>query len=108
VLRAGKVFADPVALSINPLSTRPKLLPGTERIGFMRLVDFKAKTPLIGMSMVFLAMLIVAVTAYLHAGWYSIIGYVIAAAVAVFGFLFTFRDMPAPPHGGGDDETRRG
>jgi purine-nucleoside phosphorylase len=34
--------------------------------------------------------------------------YVIAAAVAVFGFLFTFRDMPAPPHGGGDDETRRG
>ena len=71
----------------------------------MRLVDFKAKTPLIGMSMVFLAMLIVAVTAYLHAGWYSIIGYVIAAAVAAFGFIFTFRDMPAPPHGGGDDET---
>jgi hypothetical protein len=84
------------------------LLLGTEGIGLMRLVDFNAKTPLIGMSMVFLAMLIVAVTAYLHAGWYSIIGYVIAAAVAVFGFLFTFRDMPAPPHGGGDDETRRG
>lgn len=65
----------------------------------MRLVDFKAKTPLIGMSMVFLAMFVVAVTAYLHVGWYSILGYAVAAAVAVFGFIFTFRDMPAPPHG---------
>lgn len=64
----------------------------------MRLVDFKAKTPLIGMSMVFLAMVIVAVTAYLHAGWYSVVGYAIAAGVAVFGFIFTFRDMPNPPH----------
>ncbi len=64
----------------------------------MRLIDFKAKTPLIGMSLVFLAMVIVAVTAYQRAGWYSVIGYAIAAAVAVFGFIFTFRDMPAPPH----------
>lgn len=74
----------------------------------MRLVDFKAKTPLIGMSMVFLAMLVVAVTAYLHAGWYSIIGYAIAAAVAVFGFIFTFRDMPSPPHDATADEKARG
>ncbi len=65
----------------------------------MRLVDFKAKTPLIGMSMVFLAMFVVAVTAYLHVGWYSVLGYAVAAAVAVFGFVFTFRDMPTPPHG---------
>jgi hypothetical protein len=72
----------------------------------MRLIDFKAKTPLIGMSMVFLAMFIVAVTAYLHVGWYSVIGYAIAVAVAAFGFIFTFRDMPAPPHG--DDETATG
>jgi hypothetical protein len=108
VLPAGKVFVDRVALPESPLSTLPNYRSAPEGIGFMRLVDFKAKTPLIGMSMVFLAMLIVAVTAYLHAGWYSIIGYVIAAAVAVFGFLFTFRDMPAPPHGGGDDETRQG
>ena len=64
----------------------------------MRFIDFKAKTPLIGMAMVFAAMAIVAVTAYLRAGWYSIIGYAIAAAVAVFGFVFTFRDMPEPPH----------
>lgn len=63
----------------------------------MRLVDFKAKTPLIGMFMVFLAMGIVAVTAYQRAGWYSIVGYAIAAAVAVFGFMFTFRDVPGPP-----------
>ena len=48
--------------------------------------------------MVFLAMAIVAGTAYLHAGWYSAVGYAIAAAVAVFGFVFTFRDMPEPPH----------
>ncbi|MFM9035425.1 MAG: hypothetical protein ACKOQ4_14290 [Mycobacterium sp.] len=64
----------------------------------MRLIDFKAKTPLIGMSMVFLAMAIVAVTAYLRVGWYSVLGYAVAAAIAVFGFVFTFRDMPAPPH----------
>jgi hypothetical protein len=59
--------------------------------------DYPAKTPLIGMSMVFLAMAIVAVTAYLHAGWYSIIGYAIAACIAVFGFAFTFRDLSDPP-----------
>lgn len=71
----------------------------------MRLIDFKAKTPLIGMSMVFLAMGIVAVTAYLHAGWYSILGYAVAAAIAVFGFVFTFRDMPTPPHDPGSGPT---
>ncbi len=60
-------------------------------------MDFRAKTPLIGMAMVFLAMGIVAVTAYLHAGWWSAIGYVIAAAIAVFGFIFTFRDVPNTP-----------
>ena len=70
----------------------------------MRLVDFKAKTPLIGMLMVFLAMGIVAVTAYQRAGWFSLIGYAIACAVAVFGFVFTFRDVPAPPDGGTDGQ----
>ncbi len=69
----------------------------------MRFIDFKAKTPLIGMSMVFAAMVVVAVTAYLHAGWYSVIGYAVAAATAVFGFVFTFRDMPEPPHDNGGD-----
>jgi len=62
----------------------------------MRLIDFKAVTPLVGMSMVFVAMAIVAITAYQRAGWISVIGYAIAAAVAVFGFFFTFRDMPTP------------
>jgi len=47
--------------------------------------------------MVFFAMAIVAVTAYLHVGWYSIIGYAVAAVVAVVGFLFTFRDLAEPP-----------
>jgi hypothetical protein len=45
------------------------------------------------MSMVFLAMFIVAVTAYLHVGWWSILGYAIAAILGVFGFAFTFRDI---------------
>ena len=71
----------------------------------MRLVDFKAKTPLIGMFMVFIAMGIVAVTAYQRAGWYSIIGYAIAAAIAVFGFVFTFRDVPTPPHNTTGDDS---
>lgn len=72
----------------------------------MRLIDFKAKTPLIGMVMVFVAMAIVAVTAYQRAGWYSLIGYAIAAAVAVFGFVFTFRDMPTPPHDSSGEDPR--
>jgi hypothetical protein len=66
----------------------------------MARVDLFAKIPLIGMTLVFLAMFIVAVTAYLHAGWYSIIGYAIAAVVAVCGFVMTFRDVrdtPGPP-----------
>ena len=66
----------------------------------MARIDLFAKIPLIGMSLVFLAMFIVAVTAYLHVGWYSIIGYAIAAAVAVVGFVMTFRDVsdtPGPP-----------
>jgi hypothetical protein len=66
----------------------------------MARIDLFAKIPLIGMSLVFLAMFIVAVTAYLHAGWYSIIGYAIAAVVAVAGFVMTFRDVrdtPGPP-----------
>ena len=54
---------------------------------------YSAKTPLIGMFMVFAAMAIVAITAYQHAGWLSIIGYGIAAIVAIFGFAFTFRDL---------------
>jgi hypothetical protein len=49
------------------------------------------------MSMVFLAMAIVAVTAYLHAGWYSIVGYAAAAAIGVLGFVLTFRDVSNPP-----------
>ena len=56
-----------------------------------------AKIPLIGMSMVFLAMAIVAVTAYLHAGWYSVVGYAAAAALGVVGFVLTFRDVSNPP-----------
>jgi hypothetical protein len=56
-----------------------------------------AKIPLIGMSMVFLAMFIVAVTAYLHVGWYSIVGYAAAAALGVSGFILTFRDVSNPP-----------
>ena len=44
---------------------------------------YAARPPLYGMMMVFLAIAIVAVTAYLHAGWWSIIGYALAAISAV-------------------------
>jgi hypothetical protein len=79
---------------------RPIEGPSTTEVDLMARVDLTAKVPLIGMCLVFLAMFIVAVTAYLHAGWYSIIGYAIAAAVAVAGFVMTFRDIsdtPGPP-----------
>lgn len=42
--------------------------------------------------MVFLAMAVVAVTAYFRMGWWSIIGYA-AAAIGVIGFALAFRDL---------------
>jgi hypothetical protein len=45
------------------------------------------------MVMVFMAMAIVAVTAYFHLGWWSIIGYAVAAIIAVAGFALAFRDL---------------
>jgi hypothetical protein len=63
----------------------------------MASTKYWAKVPLIGMCMVFLAMAIVAVTAYPHVGWYSAIGYAIAAVVGVAGFVLTFRDVSNPP-----------
>jgi hypothetical protein len=54
---------------------------------------YAARPPLYGMVMVFLAMAIVGVTAYFHLGWWSIIGYAIAAVIAVAGFAVAFRDL---------------
>jgi hypothetical protein len=54
---------------------------------------YAARPPLYGMVMVLLAMAIVAVTAYFHLGWWSIIGYAIAAVIAVAGFALAFRDL---------------
>jgi hypothetical protein len=54
---------------------------------------YAARPPLYGMVMVFAAMAIVAVTAYMHIGWWSIIGYAIAAVTAVGGFALAFRDL---------------
>jgi hypothetical protein len=54
---------------------------------------YAATPPLIGMAMVFLAMAIVAVTAYMHIGWWSVIGYAVAAIIAVGGFALAFRDL---------------
>jgi hypothetical protein len=45
------------------------------------------------MALVFLAIAVVAVTAYLHAGWWSAIGYGAAAVVAIVGFALVFRDL---------------
>ncbi|HET9876157.1 MAG TPA: hypothetical protein VFQ37_10375 [Mycobacterium sp.] len=54
---------------------------------------YSAKPPLYGMVLIFLAITAVAVTAYLHAGWWSILGYGAAAIIAATGFLLAFRDF---------------
>ncbi|WP_019970280.1 hypothetical protein [Mycobacterium sp. 141] len=54
---------------------------------------YAARPPLYGMVMVFVAMAIVAITAYYHMGWWSIIGYTVAAVTAVGGFALAFRDL---------------
>lgn len=62
---------------------------------------YKPRTPLIGMVMVFLALGPVGVTAYFHEPLglvVSIIGYVVAFAVAGVGCWFVFKDVPQPPH----------
>ncbi|MFE3998728.1 hypothetical protein ACFX43_07995 [Nocardioides sp. YIM B13467] len=61
---------------------------------------YRPRTPFIGMTMVFLALAIVGVTAYLHLGWWSLIGYAVAAVVAVVGGWLLFKDVPEPPHSG--------
>jgi hypothetical protein len=45
------------------------------------------------MVLVFVAIAAVAVTAYLHTGWWSAFGYGIAAATAIAGFTLAFRDL---------------
>ncbi len=54
---------------------------------------YAARPPLYGAGLVFLAIAIVAVTAYLHAGWWSVLGYALAAVIAVAGFALAFRDF---------------
>lgn len=54
---------------------------------------YAATPPLYGMVMVLLAIAIVTITAYLHAGWWSIIGYGLAAVIAAAGFALAFRDF---------------
>ncbi|MGV0624444.1 hypothetical protein [Mycolicibacter minnesotensis] len=53
---------------------------------------YAATPPLYGMTLVFCAIAIVAVTAYLNAGWWSVVGYGLAAAMAVAGAALVFRD----------------
>lgn len=54
---------------------------------------YAAKPPLYGMALIFGAIALVAVTAYLHAGWWSVLGYGLAAVVAAAGFALAFRDL---------------
>lgn len=51
------------------------------------------KPPLYGMALVFCAIAVVAITAYLHAGWWSVLGYSLAAVTAVAGGALAFRDL---------------
>lgn len=53
---------------------------------------YSATPPLYGMVLIFLAIAIVAVTAYLHTDW-SIVGYGAAALIAAAGFALAFRDF---------------
>lgn len=54
---------------------------------------YAAKPPLYGMALVFCAIAIVAVTAYLHAGWWSLVGYALGAVAATAGGALAFRDL---------------
>lgn len=54
---------------------------------------YAARPPLYGMLLVLLAITLVAVTAYLHAGWWSALGYALAAVTAAAGFVLAFRDF---------------
>ena len=54
---------------------------------------YAARPPLYGMLLIFLAIATVAVTAYQHAGGWSLLGYGAAAVLAVTGFVLAFRDF---------------
>ncbi|OBI10288.1 hypothetical protein AWC18_05665 [Mycolicibacter nonchromogenicus] len=54
---------------------------------------YAARPPLYGMVLVFCAIAIVAITAYLHVGWWSMAGYALAAVTAVAGVALAFRDL---------------
>lgn len=54
---------------------------------------YAARPPLYGMALVFCAIAIVAITAYLHVGWWSVLGYALAAITAAVGVALAFRDL---------------
>lgn len=54
---------------------------------------YAAKPPLYGMLLVLSAIAVVAVTSYLHVGWWSVLGYGAAAVLAIAGFVLAFRDF---------------
>ena len=54
---------------------------------------YEATPPLYGMVMVLLAIAIVTITANLHASWWSMVGYGLAAVIAAAGFALAFRDF---------------
>lgn len=54
---------------------------------------YAARPPLYGMALIFAAIAIVAVSAYLHSGGWSVLGYLLAAVTAAAGFALAFRDL---------------
>lgn len=54
---------------------------------------YAARPPLYGMVLIFAAITLVALSAYLHAGGWSILGYALAAVTAATGFVLAFRDF---------------
>ncbi len=54
---------------------------------------YAAKPPLYGMALIFSAIAVVAITAYQHAGWWSALGYGLAAVTAGVGAVLVFSDL---------------
>ncbi|ABK73718.1 hypothetical protein [Mycolicibacterium smegmatis] len=64
----------------------------------MGLGDHPQRTPLYGVLLVVAAVLLCWLTASAFTGWQMVVGYLLAVAIGVFGFVMTLRDYDRFPH----------
>ena len=64
----------------------------------MGLGDHPQRTPLYGVLLVVVAVLLCWLTASAFTGWQMVAGYLLAVAIGVFGFVMTLRDYDRFPH----------